>query len=202
MKVLIADDHQLILEGLTTSISKAFDGCIIENAIDKNKLFALLPQRWDILVLDIRFGEHNAADFISEIRDNYSQTKILVVSSISDKHLINQILNLDVHGFVSKSESTLEVISAIRSLTEGENYFSKLILQQEEATQEVILTPKEKQVLQLIMEEKSTKQIADDMHLSPKTIELHRSNLFLKTGAKNVAGLVKIAITQNILDNQ
>ena len=125
-----------------------------------------------------------------------------VVSSISDKHLINQILNLDVQGFVSKSESTLEVISAIRSISQGENYFSKLIQKQEEATQEVILTPKEKQVLQLIMEEKSTKQIADDMHLSPKTIELHRSNLFLKTGAKNVAGLVKIAITQNILDNQ
>ncbi|MEZ4921609.1 MAG: response regulator transcription factor [Crocinitomicaceae bacterium] len=195
-RIIIADDHSLIAEGLLTAFQPHFKEDVIEVACDKGSLFKLLSASTDILLLDVRLGEDIAADFIPDIRNKFPQLKILVLSSITDMTLIERMRNQGIQGFISKSKTTAEIISATRQVLNGETYFLTLPI-----NAEIVLSPKERRVLQLIMEEKSTKEIADELCLSVKTIELHRSNLFVKTGAKNVAGLVKIVLQKNLLDH-
>ena len=207
MKILFADDHQLILDGLKAVIKNRFPHAEIYTAKDTNELFIQLKtsththQPFDILIQDIKFGKDNALDFLDSIKINHPNLKILVLSSISDSVSISKI-SKRVHGYVLKSEPVEEVLFAIETLSHDQNYLSK------EATSKInsfieddmiVLSRREKEVLTELMQEKSTKEIAEALFISPKTVEMHRSNLFVKLDVSNLTGLVKKVIALDLI---
>ncbi|MBD3636234.1 MAG: response regulator transcription factor [Crocinitomicaceae bacterium] len=125
-----------------------------------------------------------------------------MLSSLDDKYTIQFFLNAGVEGYIIKSDSIVDILNGVGKILSGETYYSELVenkLEQEENN--IVLTPREKEVLGVILEEKSTKEIAEQLHISEKTVEMHRSNLFLKLEVKNLAGLVKKSILLNLLED-
>lgn len=202
MKVIIADDHQLIINGLQSVLTEKYPQVEVDGAINKSILYELLAtNKYDVLIQDLKFGADNAKDFLKEIKSEYPSLKKIVLSSISDSVTIKQLSNL-VDGYVIKSESLEELTNAISKVTNGEKYFSELASNRlkENSVDEITLTRREKEVLQVTLQEKSIKEIADILCISEKTVELHRSNLFVKLDVKNITGLVKKAIALNLIE--
>lgn len=204
MRILLADDHQLILDGLLSVLTKQFPQAECRGVLNKTDLFETLRnESFDILIQDIKFGNDNAKDFLADLKQEFPSLKIVLLSTISDSVTIKQ-LSKKVDGYVLKSESLVEIKTAINRLSKGENYFSTLAQQKMDnlvPDDSIILTKREREVLEVIMREKSIKQIAAELFISEKTVELHRSNLFIKLDVKNITGLVKKAIALNLLDD-
>ncbi|MFT6922789.1 MAG: DNA-binding NarL/FixJ family response regulator [Crocinitomicaceae bacterium] len=203
MKIILADDHQLILDGLLTVLKRQFPGEIFKGVLNKRELFQLLREEpFDILIQDLKFGADNAKDFLGDLRDEFPALKIILLTTVSDSVTIKQ-LSKKVDGYILKSESLEEIITAVNQVKIGNSYFSKLAEQKMNLLvpdDSIVLTRREREVLAIIMEEKSNKQIAEELFISEKTVELHRSNLFVKLDVKNITGLVKKTIALNLLD--
>lgn len=204
MKILIADDHELIIDGFVTVIKNhdASIGCY--RATNKLELFETLESKnIDILFQDVMFGKNDARDFVKEIKEKYPELKIIIVSTLEDKNTVETLLKQGVNGYLVKSDTSSEIINALTTVSEEKNFISKNLTKQGTSSvlkkQTIILTPREKEVLSLILQEKTTKEIADKVCLSEKTVENHRANLFIKFGVKNMAGLVKQAILEGFL---
>ena len=137
--------------------------------------------------------------------DDYPSLKVIIISSLDDSETIKTLLKQGVHGYILKSDSEIEIFNAIQTVLDGNIYISpeiKGLYSEREllfSKQRITLTPREKAVLQLIAEERSSREIASDLSLSEKSIENYRSNLLLKFGARNVAGLVKKALLEGFL---
>ena len=201
MKILIADDHHLILEGLQNAIERNRPEYQVDAAINKAELDGLLSaNNYDLLLLDVKFGRDNAKTFIADLKEQYPLLKIVIISSSNDFLTVQFLKNAGVNGYVLKSDSLVEVLSAVRAVANGETYFSASLPEISSTSDEIVITPREREVLKLIMQEKSTKNIAEELNKSVKTIEMHRTNLFLKLGVKNIAGLVKKTILLGLLD--
>ncbi len=203
MKIIIADDHHLIVEGLKAAVQKSFPVFDINTSMNKQELFETLEsQTTDILIQDIKFGDSNAKDFLDEIKTKFPKLKIILLSSVSDSVSIKQ-LSKKVDSYILKSESLDEINTAIDSIINGKKYFSKEStkrLNEFQEDNEIVLSRREKEVLAVIMQEKSIKEIAEILFISEKTVEMHRSNLFVKLDVKNLTGLIKKAIALNLVD--
>ncbi|UKN00289.1 response regulator transcription factor [Paracrocinitomix mangrovi] len=202
MRFLIADDHDLIVDGLKNAIAGKYSDAEIDTASLKSELdYFLNLNSYDLLILDIKFGQSNAKGFIKELMQKYHQLKVLILSSLDDQYTIQFFVNAGVQGYIIKSDSIVDILNGVDKVIKGEVYFSAEVQEKLEGdSNDIILTPREKEVLAVILEEKSIKQIAEQLHISEKTVEMHRSNLFLKLDVKNVTGLVKKSILLNLLD--
>jgi len=199
MKILIADDHFLVLEGLEMLLS-TFDFVETdEKANDYMELkTAMEIQEFDVLFLDIHFGKHDGREIISEIKEKNPMMKVLALTSHSDSSTIKSTINSGFDGYLLKIDGRDEIERALRKVMQGDKYFSpktqQVFFETQTSKTKVDLTEREKEILQLIVQEKTTKEIADQLCLSEKTIETHRGNIMLKLEARNIAGMVRKAI--------
>jgi len=204
MKILIADDHHLIIEGLEKVLHKAFPNYQIFCATNLEDLRStLLNEDIDVLIQDIKFGQFNANDFINELKNDYPKLKIIIVSSISD-HTTIQKFYRKTDGYIIKSEHTNELIKAIKTVVSGEKFLScrtKNLIDNLNIDCEIVLSRREKEIITVIMKEKSINEIAEELCISPKTVEMHRSNLFAKLGVNNITGLVKTVIAKGLVES-
>jgi DNA-binding NarL/FixJ family response regulator len=204
MKIILADDHQLILDGLHTALQTHLPQASILKAINRTELVGILESTpVDVLIQDVKFGNDHVSDFLDDIISNYPQLKIILLTSVSDSVSIAK-LGKKVQGYILKSESLQEIFTTIKEVMAGNTYFSEQAQQKLNEilpSDEITLTRREREVLEVIMQEKSTKEIADILSISEKTVELHRSNLFVKLDVKNITGLIKKTIALNLLDN-
>lgn len=204
MTILIADDHYLILDGLKKAVQDSYSDAVVLTATHKAELDLLLnSQEVDLLVLDVKFGKDNAKVFIAQLKRTYPDLKILILTSLDDQYSIQLFVNAKVDGYVVKSDSIVDILNAIAKILDGQKYFSAEVdaKMNEKEMNEIFLTKREKEVLKVILEEKSIKEIASILNISDKTVEMHRSNLFAKLGVKNITGLVKKAILLNLTEN-
>lgn len=205
MKILIADDHSLIIDGFITVLKNQDPSISCYKATDKLELFEILKTHSiDILFQDIMFGKSDARDFIKEIKENYPKLKIIIISSLADENTVNTLFKQDVDGYLLKSDPKEEIFRALESIKKEEKFISKGLVNNGNQNlirqkQNILLTPREKEILSLILQEKTTKEIAELVFLSEKTVENHRTNLFIKFDVKNLAGLVKKAILEGFL---
>ncbi len=203
MKVLVADDHELIIDGFVTVIENYDASIKCYRATNKFELFETLESvSVDMLFQDVMFGKNDARSFVKEIKEKYPELKIIIISTLEDKNTVETLLKQGVDGYLAKSDSSNEIISALKAVSEGKTFISNNLKKQGTTSlrkNTIILTPREKEVLSLILQEKTTKEIADKVCLSEKTVENHRANLFIKFGVKNLAGLVKQAILEGFL---
>lgn len=204
MKILFADDHFLVLEGLEVLLS-TFD--FVENTKSVLNYFELKEilekESFDVLLLDIHFGKHDGREIIGEIKEIAPQMKIIALTSHADSVTIKSSVNAGFDGYLLKIDSREEIEKALKTIANDQQYISpktqQAFFEMNTAKNKVELTEREKEILQLIVHEKTTKEIAEQLCLSEKTIETHRGNLMQKLEVKNIAGIVRKAIMQGIV---
>jgi DNA-binding NarL/FixJ family response regulator len=209
MNILVSDDHQLILDGIGSFLKASYPDSTVHFAKNKSALVAeLKSQEFDILLQDVRLGNDDAREFIKEVFEIQPELKVIIISTLFDTLTVKTLLNQGVHGYVIKVDGSEEIQKAISAVQQGEIYLSSALQKQlinsslaEKATPtEIRLTQREKEVLKEILNEKSTKAIAESLFISEKTVEGYRANLFVKFDVKNVAGLVKKAIIHGFME--
>lgn len=204
MKILLADDHFLVLDGLEVLLS-TFDFVEETNrALNFVELKQNIEKKpFDVLLLDIHFGKHDGREIIQEIKAIQPSMKIIALTSHSDSVTIKSSINAGFDGYLLKIDSREEIEKALQAVTNNERYFStktqQFFFEMSTIRNKMELTDREKEVLQLIVEEKTTKEIAEQLFLSEKTVESHRSNIMIKLEVKNIAGMVKKAIMEGLV---
>lgn len=205
MKILLADDHFLVLDGLAVLLS-TFD--FVEetkgvlNYIELKDI--LKKERFDILLLDIHFGKYDGRQIIEEIKEMAPGMKIIALTSHADSVTIKSSVNAGFDGYLLKIDGREDIEKALKAVVNNEQYFSpktqQAFFEMNAKRNRVLLTDREKEILQLIVLEKTTKEIAEQLFLSEKTIETHRASIMQKLEVKNIAGMVKKAIMQGLVN--
>ena len=206
--IILADDHAMFREGIRKIIERIEDVPITGEANDGLELLELLKKSSpNLVILDISMPNLRGLEAIREIKKTYPQVKILVLTMHKKKEFLRQALRDGADGFLLKEDAGSELIRAVQTVRNGGKYLSPLLSSvltslavEEEKTE--VLTMREREVLKLLAEGKRTKEIAAALYISPHTVRRHRSNIMEKLNIKNLADLVKYAISQSyILDH-
>lgn len=205
MKILLADDHFLVLEGLEVLLSTYEFVEKTERVLNFVQLKdTLTEENFDVLLLDIHFGKDDGREIIGEIKQMAPDMKIIALTSHADSVTITSSVNAGFDGYLLKIDGRDEIEKALKAVTNDEKYFSpktqQVFFEMNASKNNVELTEREKEILQLIVQEKTTKEIADQLCLSEKTIETHRASLMQKLEVKNIAGMVKKAIMKGLVE--
>jgi DNA-binding NarL/FixJ family response regulator len=212
IKVAIADDHALFRTGVKTSLSSRKDIQMIAEAENGMQLMNLLKHiKPDVILLDIHMPIMDGYTTLPEIKKLYPEMKVIMLSMNNDPSIITKMMEIGANSYLTKESDSETIYQAIRTCYEQEFFFNDLTNKallnglrmkkpQESPMQEVQLTDKEITILKLMCEEKSTKEIADIVDLSPRTVEAIRDKLKTKTGVKSMAGLVMYAVKAGIVE--
>jgi two-component system response regulator NreC len=202
-KVVLADDHALFREGLRRVLEEKADLKVVGEANDGRELLKLLNElAADLILLDISMPNLRGIDAIPDIRKNHPSTKILILTMLNDREFVYQALALGANGYSLKKDAGPELLAAVEQVRRGKTYVAPYFSDQAEAdwdevhrgVQRPVLTARENEILKLIAEGKSNKEIAEDLFISVFTVKRHRANIMEKLGLKNVADLVRYAV--------
>lgn len=205
----IVDDHGIVLQGVSAVFAskKEFDVIFaINNLSEANTtLEQTQPQ---VLFLDINVKGDDGLEALKVFKKKYTAMKVVMLTSFEETALVKTALRNGADGYLLKDASETEFLTAVENVLNGKQYIQpsmqetllKESLGQKKDTSYIPkLTRREKEILQLIVDEKTTQEIADTLFLSVSTVETHRMNLISKLGVKNAAGLVKIALEKGLL---
>jgi two-component system response regulator NreC len=214
IRVLVVDDHQVVREGFCSLLEKQSDIEVVgqagegRTAIQMNR--ELLPH---VILMDITMPDMNGIEAAHQIHNEFPDTKIIILSIHSNKEYVEKALKSGVRGYLQKDCAFDELVTAIRTVISNRIYLSSDItdvvvedyLNQRKSTEKKevssdILTSREREVLQLIAEGHSSKEIADKLTVSVTTIDTHRKKIMDKLNIHNLAHLVKYAIRQGLTD--
>ena len=216
IRVIIADYHVLYRAGVKTALSSKKDIKVIAEADNGAHLLNLLKGiQPDVILLDIQMPIMDGIATLPEVKKLYPRIKIIMLTMMDDQSMITKLMELGANSYLTKTSDSEIIYEAIKTCFEQEFYFNSLTnkallnnlrqkttpsikLQQEDAT----LSDKEITVLRLMCEEKSTREIAEAVELSPRTIEAIRDKLKTKTGAKSTAGLIMFAVKNKLLEEE
>jgi DNA-binding NarL/FixJ family response regulator len=213
INILIADDHTMFVDGIDSIlkveagmfvVGRSYDGPAVIEFVKSNAV--------DIVLLDVNLPGMSGIEVCKELHTHHPTVKVLAISMFNEESFVSEILNNGAKGYILKNTGREELLKAIRTVAEGESYFSKdvtetimkgLMNQRKAASKSNAFFPKlsrrEKEVLKLIAQEFTTQEIADSLFISLKTVESHRSSLLSKLNARNSVGLVRIAMENNLL---
>lgn len=206
IRVLLVDDHKIFTEGVASLLLHEPDFEVIGECQKAEQVKHFLETNTiDVVLLDINLGEESGLNVCKYIVDNYGTVKVLAMSMYNDESFITRMMKNGAMGYILKNTSADELLNAIRTVYAGENYQSKEITeiimrslsrqkQQEVNLYQLRFTRREKEVLDLIAKGKTTKEMAQELFISEKTVETHRSNLLSKFEVKNMVSLLKIAM--------
>jgi len=212
IRVLIAEDHLMVRAGIRALLEKAGDINVLDEASNGQEAVEMTRNlKPDVLIMDIMMPRMNGIQAAENIREMRLPTNILLLSMYSDEGLVHQALQCGVKGYVLKSSVSEELIQAIRTVSNGQTYLSGAI---SAIVESVIhpypagkdgdplsnLSPREKEILQLIAEEHTSGEIAKMLVISEKTVEKHRAKLMEKLSVRNLAGLVRLAVKYRLVD--
>jgi DNA-binding NarL/FixJ family response regulator len=212
-RVLIVDDHALMRHGLRLILSQIEPGAeIVEAADGAQALAAAREQAPNLCLVDISMPGMNGIDLLPQLHAAAPRARLLVLSMHNNREFLAQALKQGAHGYVLKDSAVDELADAIKALRQGRPYFSRAIgdtmllqLLHDKAGAEpggapaTLISPRQRQVLQLIAEGVSTQGMAERLFLSPKTVETHRAELMRRLGIRDVAGLTRYAIREGLV---
>jgi DNA-binding NarL/FixJ family response regulator len=216
IKVLIADDHILYRAGVKSALNGKKDIKIIAEADNGMHLLNMLKTiHPDVILLDIQMPVMDGIGALPEIKKNWPNIKVIMLTMMDEHSMITKLMELGANSYLSKTSDSEVIYEAIKTCFEQEYYFNSLTntalltnlkqrnqAPQKFAAQEAHLNDKEMLILKLMCEEKTTKEIADLVELSPRTVEAIRDKLKVKTGAKSTAGLIMYAVKNNLLNTE
>lgn len=214
IKVILADDHQMFLDGLSSLLSQVKDVQVIA-AVNSGKevLEKLKHVQPDLVIVDLNMPEMDGLQTTREIKKTHPHLKVLGLTMENDLQSVTGMLEAGASGYILKNTGKAELELAIRQVMKGEVYLSQAIsnqlaqnlLQNLQKRNEVdnelsTLTQRELEILKMIALENSNTEIADQLFISSKTVETHRKNLMKKIGVKNSLGVYKFAVKHQLLE--
>ena len=212
IKVAIADDHALFRTGVKTSLSAKSDIQMVAEAENGMQLLNLLKHvKPDVILLDIQMPIMDGLATLPEIKKLYPDVRVIMLSMHNDHSVISRMMEIGANSYLTKDSDAEVIYQAIKSCYESEFYFNDLTNKallnglrmkkvEVQPEQEIQLNDKEITVLKLMCEEKSTREIASMVDLSPRTVEAIRDKLKTKTGSKSLAGLIMYAVKAGIVE--
>jgi two-component system response regulator NreC len=210
IQVLLADDHKIVRDGLRVLIERCHDMQVIAEAEDGRKALQLARKhKPDVVIMDISMPDLNGIDATRQILEEVPGAKVIALSMHSDKQFVDGMLRAGAVGYLLKDCAADELIQCIRIVLSGRICLSPgitgfLVDEYLHPTRDEVLAPRtelsvrEREVLQLIAEGRSTKDIANSLHISIKTVETHRKNIMGKANLHSVAELTKYAIRNGL----
>jgi DNA-binding NarL/FixJ family response regulator len=211
INVLLCDDHRLVIEGMQLILSNLPDIALKDVAFTGEEAIEKINQHpIDVLLLDIHLPGKNGLDICKIITSTHPSIKVIALTMSKDLSLIKLMLKNGASGYILKNANKEEVIEAIYSVSAGKRYLDKEVnelivndISSSKSAGSKNLLPsfsrREKEILQLIMDEFTNQEIADKLFISLGTVETHRRNMLAKVGARNTAGLVRMALEYNLL---
>ncbi len=204
--LIIADDHQLFIDGLKRLLSDEADIAVDDVAADGRELLSLLQQqRPDIILLDINMPRLNGLEAIRIIKQQSIPVKIIVLSTYSDEHLVEKAKGSGANGYLLKNCSKAELLQTIRLVSSGHTSFpyrepthENEFTANDHFLKQFNLTKRELEIVQLIKENFTNQQIADKLYLSIHTVETHRKNIMQKLELTGPAALMKFILENNL----
>jgi DNA-binding NarL/FixJ family response regulator len=207
--ILIADDHQLFLDGLKLILRNQPAFQIVAEALNGEQVLdVLIKEKIDLAVLDLNMPGMKGIDLVKTVKQQFPETKLLVITMHHEQEIISEILLAEAEGYVLKNSGKKELTDAITDILNGKTHYEKevldLMLQKVKAdkkTEELKknLTERELEILSLIVQEFTSKKIAEKLFISKQTVDTHRLNIMHKTGAKTLVGLIKYAMQMGLL---
>lgn len=211
IRLALADDQRLFRHGMSVLLRDMADvQVVLECANGEELLIALKTTPVDIVLLDLEMPVLDGIETTKRIKQDFPLVKVLILSTHDEDKFITHLMELGANGYMLKTAEPDEIDTAIRSVAQSGFYLNdtvnKALLQGLVKDRKVKptfneidpLSERELEVLRAICQERTTQEIAAKLFVSPRTVEFHRNNLLLKTGARNIAGLVVYAMTNGI----
>lgn len=211
-RILVADDHGVVRKGLRFLLERQEDLEVVGEAGDGREVIRMAEELDPhIIVMDIAMPQLNGIDAAEQVLRRSPETKIIVLSMYADEEFLTRALMVGVKSYLLKDSAEVDLLQAIRAVTVGKSFFSPAIAQalaedyvrqlQNKGLQDSydLLTTREKEILQLLAEGKSNKEVATVLNVSPYTVETHRLHLMQKLNLHNTAEIVLYAVRKKII---
>jgi DNA-binding NarL/FixJ family response regulator len=209
IRLLVVDDHAIVREGIGSLLARRKDIEIVGQAADgKQALDAVATLQPDVVLMDIAMPVMNGLEATREIHKAFPATRVLVLTQYENKEYVMPLLRAGAVGYIIKNARASELIDAIRAVYDEGVYLPPRITRAvvnviaeaaAEGGEPALLTEREIQVVRLVAEGLSSREIADQLHISAKTVDTHRANIMEKLGVRHSAELVKYAIRKGLV---
>ena len=200
--ILLVDDHRIFLEGLKNLIQEPFHVKEIANS-GKEALELIKSSEFDVMITDYEMPGINGLELVKAVRATQPEIKIIVLSMHDDPSVIKELLRTGVLGYLLKNNTYKNLSEALQKVIEGKRFLSdeiaELLINSPEEEEKGVLTSREIEILRLVAKEFNSRQIAEILFISERTVETHRKNILKKTGASNLVGLIKYAYANNLI---
>jgi DNA-binding NarL/FixJ family response regulator len=207
VRVLIADDHGIVRSGLRLLLERQPDIEVVAEAADGAEARELaIRERPDLAILDVRMPKLTGLQATREIREQAPGVAVLILSMHDDERYLFEALKAGASGYVLKAQADTDLLEAVRAIERGEPFLTpeaqrtliRDVLERGSTGEE--LTPREEEIVKLVAEAHTTKEIAEILHLSEKTVENHRGNAMRKLGMRDRVELVRYAIRRGLIE--
>jgi DNA-binding NarL/FixJ family response regulator len=208
MRVVIADDHGIVRSGVRMLLERQPDIEVVGEAADGAEARDLaIRERPDLAILDVKMPKLTGLQATREIRAQAPEVAVLILSMYDDERYLFEALKAGASGYVLKAQADEDLMAAVRAIEKGEPFLTPAAQQAlikdvlgEGTSRSDELTPREQEVVKLVAEAHTNKEIAEILHLSEKTVENHRSNAMRKLGMRDRVELVRYAIRRGLID--
>jgi DNA-binding NarL/FixJ family response regulator len=211
VSVLVADDHGIVREGLRRMLEAEPDFEVAGEARDGREVLQQVEeQKPEVVVLDISMPRLGGLETLERLRTKHPDVKVILLSVHGDAPFIQSAISLGADGYVLKNGRASEIVTAIRAVTKGGSYFSPVVAR--EIVEQLrtpqarsnepfsVLSTREREVLHLIAEGMSAKEVASELSISTKTVEAHRTSLMRKLGVRKATELVRYALRHGLIE--
>jgi DNA-binding NarL/FixJ family response regulator len=211
-RILVADDHGIVRKGLRFLLEHQEDMEVVGEAGDGREAVRMAEELDpNIIVLDIAMPQLNGIDAAEQILRRSPEAKIILLSMYADEEYLTRALTVGVKGYLIKDSAEVDLVRAVRAVATGKSFFSPAVAQtlaedyvrqlQSKGLQDTydLLTSREKEILQLLAEGKSNKEVATVLDVSPYTVETHRMHMMQKLGLHNTAEIVLYAVRKKLI---
>jgi len=201
-KIFIVDDHYMVIEGIRSLLQNEKSIEWMGHAMNAASCLAFLNKQLpDVILMDINLPDISGIDLCKEVKTKYPSVFIIGLSTFNQQSFIQKMMDNGASGYVLKNATQEELTSAIETVMKGKTYLSEeasRTLRKENAAN-IVLTRREKEVLELIADGMTNAEIAQKLFISVTTVDTHRKNLLAKFETKNTAALIKIAVSRGYL---
>jgi two-component system response regulator NreC len=204
-KVLLVDDHQIIIDGMKSLLQNSDEIKVAGEANNGREALRIMEiLEPDVVLMDIDMPVMNGIDTLKEIGKRFPRVKVIILSMHNEAGMIKSLMNIGAQGYLLKSCAQDELIGAIQKVANGQSYFStevtlSLLNPVQNNQQAELLTDRETEIIKLIAEGFSNKEIGSKLFISHRTVDTHRTNLMKKLDVSNIAGLISYAIRNGIV---
>jgi len=213
LRILVADDHEVVRQGVRALIEGHGGWAVCAEACDgREAVEKALQFRPDVVVLDIGMPNLNGLEATHQILRSVPQSRVLILTMHESQRVVREVLEAGARGFLLKSDAGRDLVAAIEALERQRTFFTSKVAEvvletflkgkprlADEGGIRELLTPREREVVQLLAEGRSTKEVAVTLRLSVKTAETHRSNIMRKLNLRSISELVLFAVRNNIV---